>query len=69
MLGTWAIGLATRSTDVHAGPYGEDAESCMLRADGKIYFNGVVVGALVEPVVEGDVVVRSVHWRISFIVK
>lgn len=55
--GEWGIGLSFGTVDVNRIPFGLDNRSTVIRDDGKIYFNGQVIGEASEKPTEGDVIV------------
>ncbi|CAK9807239.1 SPRY domain-containing protein 7 [Anthophora quadrimaculata] len=65
--GIWAIGLATRSTDLNVTLGGNDIESWALNSDGIIRHNQQEVHKIQSPVQEGDIIGISYdHIELNF---
>ena len=56
--GIWAVGLATRSTDLNTATGGFDAESWALNSDGVIRHNQQELHKIQNLAQEGDIIVR-----------
>lgn len=61
--GIWAIGLATRSTDLNIAVGGNDTESWALNSDGIIRHNQQEVHKVQSAVQEGDIIVSRICGR------
>lgn len=57
--GVWAIGLATRSTNLNTEIGGQDAESWVLNSDGVVRHNQEELHKVQNTVQEGDIIVRN----------
>ena len=55
--GIWAVGLATRSTDLNTAVGGNDAESWALNSDGIIRHNQQELHKVQNLAQEGDIIV------------
>lgn len=65
--GIWAIGLATRSTDLNTATGGSDTESWALNSDGIIRHNQQELHKIQGPVEEGDIIgVSYDHIELNF---
>lgn len=62
--GIWAIGLATRSTDLNVTTGGNDKESWALNFDSIVRHNQQEVHKIQSPVQEGDIIVSINYWGI-----
>lgn len=56
-LGTWGIGLATRTEDLEKLPLGQSEKSWVLRSDSTTCHNGEIYTTLEVTFEEGDVIV------------
>ncbi|CAE1231489.1 SPRY domain-containing protein 7 [Acanthosepion pharaonis] len=54
--GSWGVGLALRKVDLNSLPLGKEADSWVLRRDGKLYHNGDVKIQIPELAQEGDII-------------
>ncbi|XP_003699588.1 SPRY domain-containing protein 7 [Megachile rotundata] len=65
--GIWAIGLATRNTDLNVATGGNDTESWALNSDGIIRHNQQEVHKIQSQVQEGDIIGISYdHIELNF---
>ncbi|XP_012274960.1 SPRY domain-containing protein 7 [Orussus abietinus] len=65
--GVWAVGLATRSTDLSQSTGGNDAESWTLNSDGVVRHDGQELHKIQSIVQEGDIVgVSYDHVELNF---
>ena len=65
--GIWAIGLATRSTDLNIATGGNDTESWALNSDGVIRHNQQELHKVQSTVQEGDIIgVSYDHVELNF---
>lgn len=65
--GVWAVGLATRSTDLNAAGGGLDAESWALNSDGVIRHNQQELHKIQNLAQEGDIIgVAYDHIELNF---
>jgi len=67
--GAWAVGVATRNTNLEQGPLGLDPTSWVMKSTGDLVFNDMTVGRLDQGVEEGDIIgVSFDHIELCFYV-